>query len=383
MRAGLVRKAMLAHHLAKRKVSGVLPEGFVADVEDEEDLEALRKRLASWKPAKEVEGSMGGSTRGDAGPHAEDSHPSWVAKASTANRGEHLYVGRTADEVVAAMQPAALGQGIVEWVVQRYVAPPLLLEGRKFHIRAHLLVSGCTCCGSTRAWLHGKYHVVLVAGVEYSGFSKDPRTHLTNHCVQVEDPSYDESRQILLLSELDNIFQRAGLAAHVQSRMEWALGKALSAAASAPTGFYPLPHCFELMGADFVLEDRGTMDPAVWLLEVNAGPDLSIFGQRFQEQCVELVQDVLRVAVEPQLESDPPQTFADASQCSCKGLASSCGFSGCIWSAAPRASSPAKELAGFKRVLSIAGKWVQGLHEASGVSVRGPQSMLSKDVDKN
>lgn len=369
-RASLVRKGMLAHYLQKQQkraakagVSGgaadVLPPGIIADLEDEEDIAALQRRLAELERAQPP----------------PSGYPAWVAKASAGNRGENLFVGRTADEVVEAIRPVVIEDQIVEWVVQRYVAPPLLLRGRKFHVRAHLLVSGCPRCGTIRAWLHRRHHALLLATTPFSPDNEDRLVHLTNHCVQVDAPSYDEEQQILLLEELDAAIGRKGVAAHVQAQMEAALASALTAAAAAPAGFWPLPQCFELFGADFTLEDRGSAEmPGVWLLEVNAGPDLAVFGHRLRGHCVELLGDVLQVAVEPYLCEPAPRTFSSAAGCPCTTVAGTAGFSDCLWSAAPKTASAAEELAKFKQRLGVAGRWARSLHESSGIAVRGPQS---------
>jgi len=363
LRAGLVRKAMLAHYLGKRKINDVLPEGIVMDVEDEEDLEALRRRLAAW-----LDSSSGGCLSDCPG------EPVWIAKASVANRGEHLYLAHSVDDVIQAVRPAALETGLVEWVIQRYIARPLLLHGRKFHIRSHLLVSGCPRSGVTRAWLHRDAHIALVASVSY-GEDRDSRyAHLTNHCVQEVHPQYNEDGQILTLEEVGTILGRPTLAKHTHAAMEQALARALEAANSAPAGFAPLPQCFELFGADFILEDRGAdCDPGVWLLEVNAGPDFAIFGSRLRPRCITLLKDILRIAVEPYLHDEVSGTAQFLTRP--ERLAGT-GFGDCIWSVGPRTASLAEELNRFKRRVSIASRWAQSLHEESGVRVRGPQAAV-------
>lgn len=366
-RASLVRKGMLAHYLQKRaKKAGagaipVLPPGLVVDLEDEADIKTLQKKLADWPaPQFAVEG------------------PAWVAKASTANRGERLFVAHTAEEVVAQLRPVALEEGVVEWVVQQYVRPPLLIHGRKFHIRVHFLVSGCPRCGTTRAWLHRQHHVALLASEPYAANAStggERLAHLTNHCLQELHPEYEESRQILHLDELDQGLGRPGTAALVLPRVAACLSEALAAASSLAAGFAPLPQCFELFGADFVLEDRGGPEaaPGVFLLEVNAGPDLGVFGERLQAKCVELCEDVLRTAVEPSLgHQSSSARFLPAPECRCRWPTS--GFDWELWSAAPRSASAAAELEGFKRRLSIAGQWAKAMHEDKGIAVRGPQA---------
>lgn len=371
LRAGLVRKGMLAHYLKKRKVGGVLPPGFAADVEDEEDLESLRKLIVNTESL----GNAGSSQS------TSQDHPTWVAKASNANRGEHLYLASSVDELVASVRSAALegDEKIIEWVVQRYIHPPLLLHGRKFHLRAHLLLSGCPCCGTTRAWLHEKSIVALASSVSYDNDvpGESRCKHLTNHCVQEAHPSFEESKQILLLEEVVAILGMPALATHILASISSALAESLKAAASAPAGFAPLPQCFELMGADFTLEDRGSELPGVFMLEVNAGPDMAIFGKRLYDRCVAMAEDVLQVAVEPYLLHEACATSkfaANPEGCRCAKATAGTSFGACLWSAAPRTGSLGEELTSFKRRLSIAGQWAKALHEDSGVQVRGPQA---------
>eukprot|EP00747_Dinoflagellata_sp_TGD_P154733 gnl/TRDRNA2_/TRDRNA2_177527_c0_seq2.p1 gnl/TRDRNA2_/TRDRNA2_177527_c0~~gnl/TRDRNA2_/TRDRNA2_177527_c0_seq2.p1 ORF type:complete len:555 (-),score=88.40 gnl/TRDRNA2_/TRDRNA2_177527_c0_seq2:128-1792(-) len=406
-RSGLVRKAALAHRLMKCKVEGVLPPGLVADLEDEDDLEDLRKRLLEKTDMAEKSSLA----------------PIWIAKASCANRGEQLFLAATADEVVTAVRPLALEQGVAEWVVQRYIASPMLIqEGCKFHIRAHFVVSGCPRCGTSRAWVHQQHNVMLVAGAKYAAgdFKSHMLGHLTNHCVQVEAAGFCEERQILRLGDLDSITHRDGLTAEVLRGIEAALAEVLTAVARDQFGFSPLPQCFELLGADFLLEDRGpAAAPGVWLLEVNSGPDLAVFGEgRLRSSCVELVEDVLRLAVEPQVlgncsgrcssdrarvfrrtasadrwparalraatggllagcRATTADSFTAASACDCcVTAASGTGFGDCIWSAPPRTRSASQELASFKRRISIAGSWVKAMHDQSGVAVAGPQGQV-------
>lgn len=370
LRAGLVRKGMLAHYLKKRKLEGVLPLGFAVDVEDEADLVALRKSLEDAESAHKQ--------------HFETNveRPTWIVKASEANQGEQLYLARSADEAVELVRAEALGGArCSEWVVQRYVHPPVLIHRRKFHLRAHLLLSGCPSSGTTRAWLHENSIVALVASEDYLDHAEtgDGRgQHLTNHCIQVSHPAYNEAKQILLLEEVEEELKSPGLAAHVKEKIAVALGKALTAAGSAPATFAPLPQCFELMGTDFILEATGDdSKPDVHLLEVNAGPDLAVFGDRLRSNCVDLAADVLRVAVEPHMEQDeaPGSKFVHKPD-SCLRSQATCGtgFGQCLWTFNARTSNASSELAAFKRRLSIAGQWAKALHEKNGIEVRGPQA---------
>lgn len=337
VRASLVRKGMLQHYIMKKRFVDVLPDGFSVDLEDEEDLESLRCRLDTWHASAK-----------------EQQEPFWVVKV----------IDRVREPVL---------EGVVEWVVQRYVAPPELLRGRKFHIRAHMLLSGCPQCGTTRAWLHREYHVALLASEQFSPQSEDHHTHITNACFQEHHPQFVRDDQTYLVGELDAMMGRVGLAEHLQARMESALSKALEAASLGQAGFATLPHCFELFGADFALENRGTSEPGVFLLEVNSGPSLAVFGPRLRSKCVCLLEDVLRLAVEPHLEMAAPQAFVQAANCHCGHASDQSGFGRCLWSAPPRTTSAADELKRMKSRLSIAVSFAKAKHELHSVPVRGPQ----------
>lgn len=365
VRSGLVRKATLAHYMRKRKLlDGVLPETIVADIEEEEDLQALRQQL-SRLPRPSSDAREG---------------PRWVVKASTANRGEHLHVASTADEVVEAIRPAALNEGVSEWIVQRYV-PPLLLDGRKFHVRAHLLVSGCPSCGRVSAFLHQEHAIVLVANEAYSPDLAARGAHLTNHCIQVESVGYEEAKCILPLQALDNLPGLAGLAQRVVGEMERCAAAALTAAASAPASFSPLAQCFELYGVDYTLEAQTDgSEPKVWLLEFNAGPDLAVFGERLRSSATELLSDTLRVAVLPHLEAEAAcagEAGPYRQACGCRRHNVGTGFGECLWSQEPRGTSAPDDMQKFKRRLSLAATFAKSMHEESGVPVRGSQAVAA------
>lgn len=70
----------------------------------------------------------------------------WVLKASEADRGDGVFFldGARPRPEVEALVAAALGSSPQQqlWVIQRYVQRPLLLRGRKFHLRVMVLAVG-------------------------------------------------------------------------------------------------------------------------------------------------------------------------------------------------------------------------------------------------
>ena len=70
---------------------------------------------------------------GDDEDESDPDPPLWILKPSATNKGSGILLVRVYDEALEAVYEESM---IREWVLQRYVSPPLLLGGRKFHIRA-------------------------------------------------------------------------------------------------------------------------------------------------------------------------------------------------------------------------------------------------------
>lgn len=58
-----------------------------------------------------------------------------------------------------------------------------------------------------------------------------------------------------------------------------------------PTVFAPLPHCFELYGVDFMIDDHY----GVHLLEANPGPDFKQTGGRLKRVIQELIDTTMNI----------------------------------------------------------------------------------------
>ncbi|CAE7352804.1 unnamed protein product [Symbiodinium microadriaticum] len=237
-------------------------------------------------------------------------------------------------------------------------------------------------CGFSRAWLHERLHVVLAASRRWTDDPTMAAVHLTNHCVQAAQPEYNESEQVLLWGEL---MEETGLETEAQALLEdmgRSLGQALMAASASP-GFTPLPQSFELFGADFVFQDLGTARPKAWLLEVNAGPDLAVFGDARRDEAVCLAEDVLRAAVLPFQDARKDAPYLEAQVCPCRERIGATGFSMEFWASAPSTNSPQAELQRLARRLGTAARWAKALHNHSRVQVRGPQATVAREDAQN
>lgn len=257
-------------------------------VEGAEDVEALRaKRGGAWvvKPAASSNANnIVFLSEGDALP------PHLFADG---NSGQ-------GDESSGRLDPAdpasARGRETVgEWVMQRHIDMPLLTpDGRKFHVRAFLLVSG-----RLRAYLHddcfalvaSRAYVPLAPSENEDGLPRprqqqqhDPFVHLTNRSVAVSDPTRrigsdrgggDGGDDDDCLRPLASVLPGDGACAiePVLARMRAAAGAVVAGMQREGfKAFCPLQTTFEIFGLDFLIASA----PAgrVYLLEANACPRL-------------------------------------------------------------------------------------------------------------
>ena len=385
LKTGLVRKADLHHYLSKyarrEPASGVLssvPTTHVGDLEDEADLDDFVTR---WAEAAASEWASDERGCGDAAAGL------WVLKPSDANCGEGIAVLHAAD-TEAVRRGIARHPHHQRWLLQRYV-PPLLLPppllpssspalaqaaanaaGHKFHLRVHVLAAG-----AISVWVHDE-PLVLMASVPWRPPPYPPPAdrsdsenallcHLTNHARQVHGSAYREEQHTSTLREMLGDEAARGIMAEVRR-----VTKGVFAAyARGSAAFFALPGCFELFGVDFAVDPQHRP----WLLEINSGPDLALFGARLRPLGRTMLSDVLRVldatsVLEattpcPSL-SGPPEEGAGVGSFRCV-LVRPC-------------DDAATELVRFKRLMSLAGRFAHSLHEATGAPVRGAQGRVLK-----
>lgn len=173
-----------------------------------------------------------------------------------------------------------------EWVLQRYIQRPLLVNGCKFHIRVYVLA-----VGNLSVYMWSKM-LCLIAMEPYERSVVTRSSHITNTCANKDHPLFDEASQVKLLDEL--IPDSASLS-RIHSQMVATLHDVFCSLHSEPTVFLPVPHAFELFGCDFLLDEQMNC----FFLEANAGPDFAMTGDRLRKIVVEdMMEAVCDIAVD-------------------------------------------------------------------------------------
>lgn len=272
VRKGLIRKAQLAFLLrkyaAKRPDSilhKTIPETHLMTIDDPEYLEEALNDV--YEVRDMVEGV-----------------DMWIMKASMINRalGIHLIASvRDVERIVC--DPAY--EEIREWVMQRYIQRPYLIDGCKFHIRAYVLA-----IGNLRAFMWSEM-LCLIAPAKYDRDVLDRAAHITNTCANSDREGFEESKQIRLLSE---VFP-ADMVQQLHGQMSSTLHDVFAALHGEPTVFLPIPNGFEHFGMDFIVDETG----GVFFLEANAGPDFGMTGERLQGLVESMMESTFQLAVDP------------------------------------------------------------------------------------
>ena len=219
----------------------------------------------------------------------------WIQKPKSGARGEGVAVLRSPDELETGGN----------WLVQRYLDRPHLIDGRKYTLRWYVLI---TSLDPLTAWVFDDGFTKL-ASRPFStepGALTDPFRHLTNPDIQALNPELPTSADNLTRPAYAELLREQGadpealfariellLAATVAAARD-ELARSTWRATNNPAG------CFELLGVDLLVDT----DLRPWLLECNLNPSLSVEAepaegegraeQEERELKHELVRELLR-----------------------------------------------------------------------------------------
>lgn len=177
----------------------------------------------------------------------------WILKPSLLNNGEHILLFNSVDEVIRHYSRADRLLG--EHVLQRYVQPPALWQGRKFTLRIPAVLTDYT-----GVYVYEEGYLNISREVYHHDNTGHRKAHLTNYMLEGELAGI-EQQLMSVLPKFKAIYARI---------LKIIRTVVMSVVALFPDYLKPTEtQSFEIFGFDFILDARGK----VWLLEVNQGPD--------------------------------------------------------------------------------------------------------------
>ena len=210
----------------------------------------------------------------------------WIVKPSLADRAEAISVVSEPDQLVQAIESHP---DLLQWVVQEYVEKPLLIDGRKFHLRVYVF-----CVGDLRVYVY-RDMLALIAPSAYTRCTQsleDATVHITNTCKHASGKGFSEGSFIRKFSP-ESCNLDPDVVESVKTGIYDAVGHLFTAMESNTQGFMPVSNCCEVFGLDFLVEEE-SLKPI--LLEVNAIPDLKNTGSELEVLIEGLVKGMTRLA---------------------------------------------------------------------------------------
>jgi hypothetical protein len=306
-RKGLIRKGNLAHTLEKWHVkkrgqrARIAPHSYVLtlpslahsgthknnDHNEESKEPPSSKFISVFEHALDQSGHPGFS---------DTSKETWIVKPSVTNQAQGIRLVQSHDQLVQVIHDADLVQQAGDFVLQEYI-PPLLLDGRKFHLRVFVVLQG-----NLTAYVLPEFLAIFSLEPYDANNIANTRAHLTNIAHQEVLSLDDQHKCMRRFSETKQDMVDSGVAAtleeageritQVQTRVYEIVAETIEAVSSELT-FTSKTNCFEIFGFDFMIDPSWN----TWLLEANAEPDLSKAGDRLQPIIDQLLLETLDLVV--------------------------------------------------------------------------------------
>ncbi len=232
----------------------------------------------------------------------------WIVKPENEYGGKDIEIFNKYNDVVEFLSIKK-----DEWIVQKYINNPLLINGRKFDVRVHALV---TEKYDVYIYLDGivrtssyKYEAISLNSLNYHPINSDKfkAIHVTNNKVQKTTPDFEKYEEGNSLSfeqlqeyfDLTNGKDNVNFRRDILPRMSEIILDCISSARDLLMKGDESAKPFEIFGFDFIIDENFR----TWLLEVNMNPGFD-YGNKWADNLMfRMCEEMLELTLDKQFKS--------------------------------------------------------------------------------
>lgn len=220
----------------------------------------------------------------------------WLLKPANLNQGKGIEILSSLKAILRSLREKPSGS---QWVIQKYIEKPLLIENRKFDIRVWVLITG------KKDLFFYKQGYIRTSSFEYNLQEKVNYVHLTNNCLQQFSDKYGayEEGNTLSFGQLENYLNskfsiKFSFDNDLIPRMK---DLVIDSFMSCRKSFNKVKNSgnFELVGFDFLVDE----DFRVWLLEINTNPYLGVPNEFIGKLLPRMLDDLLALTLDTVFET--------------------------------------------------------------------------------
>jgi Tubulin-tyrosine ligase family len=199
--------------------------------------------------------------------------PVWVVKPGGKSRGRGIYLISSLTE---------LPKDGSDFVVQKYIESPLVIDDRKFDIRVWVLILSWD---PLTVYVYQQPYCRMAVKKLRMNKLDDKFSHLTNNSISKKSKYFQKEASMCLLNEFCSVSGKD--MRNYMTQIESAVVESLSSCADKikDNGNY------ELTGFDFMIDSNDH----VWLLEINASPDLSYSTPVTKKLVKQMMPDLAKI----------------------------------------------------------------------------------------
>jgi hypothetical protein len=235
-------------------------------------------------------------------PAHDDPDNLWIFKPGGLSRGKGIRILWQFDELRKQLAGRASSDPVLDesldYVAQRYIKRPLLLDGRKSEVRFYWLIASVD---PLLVLIYPEGTVRLTNTPYVLGDYDNPLVHVTNTYQQKQHPQYDPTRELKwTFSELDAyLLGQRQVKRYTSEILRPAVAEALAGVVRAVRSDLvdqsTRAICFGQFGVDIIIDDQ--LRP--WLAEIQKSPGLSHVGDRVKIGVIPpMLQEAVRIALE-------------------------------------------------------------------------------------